>query len=55
MIAVRATLFVVSFLGVLYALLSVMSGADVDTVVGMGVALVGLAGWAVLYMVEDRR
>lgn len=55
MIAVRATLFAIAFLGVLYALLSVVTGSDVDIYTGMGLAGASLIGWGVLDIWEELR
>lgn len=55
MIGARATLFAVSFLGVLYALLSVMTGSNGDAIGGMVVAAVGIAGWGLIDWWEETR
>ena len=55
MIAARSTLFIFSFLGVLYALLSLINGSDTDFAVGMIVAVIGLHGWAVCDVIEHHR
>lgn len=55
MIATRSALFGVSLLGVVYALLSIVNGSEMDTAVGMLVTLAGIVGWGTCDWIEERQ
>lgn len=55
MIAVRTALWIASFLGAMYALLSLMSAAFGDFTAGTIIAAAGLAGWLICDWIEEYR
>lgn len=52
---IRVGLFVTSFLGLLYALLSLVNWAKADALAGMAVAGVGILGWIAADVWEELR
>ena len=53
--SIRVGLFVASFLGFLYSVLSITNAARADMFVGMAVAAVGVVGWIVCDVIEEIR
>lgn len=53
--SVRVALFATSFLGFMYALLSLTNTTKTDVLAGAVVALAGIIGWGVMDYWEERR
>lgn len=51
----RVGLFATALLGFLYSVLSLMGGVKTDVLAGMVVALVGIIGWGVCELWEERQ
>ena len=55
MMSIRVALFVTSFLGFMYGVLSLMGGVKTDVIAGLAVALIGITGWGICSWMEERR
>lgn len=53
--SVRVALFATSFLGFMYALLSLTNTTKTDVLAGAAVALAGIVGWGIADYWEERR
>lgn len=55
MISVRVALFVTTLLGFMYGVLSLTNSSKTDVGAGMAVAAIGVIGWALTSIWEEKR
>jgi hypothetical protein len=53
--SIRVALFVTTFLGFMYGVLSLTNESKTDTALGMIVAAAGIIGWGILDWIEENR